>query len=185
MVNAAPLQLPPDTPRKNARLTFDVDLGSDGRVRDVRLVGGSGDAVIDALAREAVTRSTYRAAESGCVAVSDTYRMAYRAQDDAAPSPPQAPPTMPPAARADCVPLVVAFITPGARNAAQRGTAVVAVPLDAAAARHGEPALQKRTGNAALDEEALRIARTAQFNFMQGEGCRPQPFSYFLELTFR
>jgi hypothetical protein len=181
-VNSAPLQLPPDAKHTHDDATFDVDLGSDNRVRDVRVVESSGDKVTDALIRATIERSNYRTTTNGCVATSNVVRVGYRLTDKPAPQP--TPPGPPPPDNPSCTPLVVPFISPGRRDPSKHGTAIVAIPLDAAASRQGEPRLTQRTGSAALDEEALRIASSAQFRFMDSEGCSPQPFSYFLELTF-
>jgi len=180
--NSAPLELPPDAKHTSDDAVFDVDLGSDNRVRDVRVVQSSGDKVTDALIRATIERSTYRTSSTGCVATSNVVRAGYRLTDKPAPAP--TPPGPPAPQSPSCTPLVVPFISPGRRDPSKRGTAIVAVPLDAAASRQGEPRLTKRTGNAALDEEALRIASSAQYQFMDREACSPQPFSYFLELTF-
>lgn len=180
--NSVPLELPRDAKHTSDDTAFDVELGSDNRVRDVRVVQSSGDKVTDALIRATIERSKYHTSATGCVATSNVVRVGYRLTDKPAPQP--TPPGPPPPESPSCTPLVVPFISPGRRDPSKRGTAIVAIPLDAAASRQGEPKLTKGTGSPALDAEALQIASTAQFRFMDSEGCSPQPFSYFLELTF-
>jgi hypothetical protein len=182
VVTYAPLQLPKDAVIKNTEAFFDVELGSDNRLRDLRRVESSGNDITDALIVAAIQKSTFKTARVGCVAMSTVIHVGYTLTDGPTPQP--TPPGAPQPGTTGCTPLVTPFITPIRRDITKRGSAMVAVPLDAAATRQGEPTLTKSSGSAVLDQEALRIAHDAQFQFGDREGCAPQPFTYQLELTF-
>jgi TonB family protein len=182
VVNYAPLQLPRDAVIKNTEAFFDVELGSDGRLRDLRKVESSGNDITDALIIAAIQKSTFKTTRIGCVATSDVIHVGYTLTEGPTPQPTPLGPPQP--GTTACTPLVTPFITPIRRDVTKRGSAMVAVPLDAAATRQGDPTLTKSSGSAILDQEALRIASTAQFQFEDREGCAAQSFTYQLELTF-
>lgn len=182
------LELPPDAKPTSKEIAFEVDIGSDGRVRALQMDESSGDGAIDLSLRQTLQTLRYDPPQSGCVAYSGGLRLVYGlpapdpAQPGASPSA-----TAPTGAKinAGCTPYVLAFLSPGKRERKRTGTAVVAVELDAAGTRTAEPVLKQGTGSAVLDEVALRIARTGQYNFLRGTPCMPQPFTYNLELTFQ
>jgi len=63
------------------------------------------------------------------------------------------------------------------------GTAAVDIALDANA--HVKTAkLAKSSGNAKTDATAVDEAKSGQYKFDVGPGCRPKPTTYQLELTF-
>jgi TonB family protein len=181
------LELPPDAKPTSKEIGFEVDVGSDGRVRDLQMDEGSGDGAIDLSLKQTLQALRYDPPQTGCVAYSGGIRLVYGlpAPDSpqAAPSSPQtAPPTK---LSPTCTPYVLAFLTPEKRDRKRTGTAVVAVELDAAGTRTAPPVLKQSTGSPVLDAEALRLARTGQYNFLAGGPCAPQPFTYNLELTFQ
>lgn len=186
IVTAPHFTLPEGTILTKPFIAFDLDVGSDGRVRDVHSIVGTGDKVIDALLRSALQAATYVPAQTGCVAVSSVLRFVTSTHDQPSPAPEPTPIVLPrPTLLTDaCVPLVDTFIFPVKRDRAKTGTAIVAVPIDAAGAIDGQPKIEKRTGSATLDVEALRIATTGKYRFMDHDACRPQPITYYLELRF-
>jgi len=174
------ITLPPDPKISSKEIAFEVDLGSDGHVRGLQMDQGSGDGAVDLSVKQTLETASYDPPQTGCVAYSGGLRVGFTLPtDNATPAPPPA------ALNATCTPYVLAFLTPVARDRKRTGTAVVAVQLDAAATRTAEPVLKKSTDSPVLDQEALRIARTGQYNFLQGSACAPQPFTYNLELTFQ
>jgi TonB family protein len=181
VVEAKPVSVAESPKVSNPYVSTDVDVGSDGRVRDIRVIESSGDKVTDALVRDAIKTWTFAPAQSECVAASGVVRTGIRLRADA---PVDHNITPPPESDA-CVPMVDAYISPSGRDFSKRGTADVAVPIDAAGDLAGTPTLTKSTGSATLDAEALRIARTASYGFSRGTGCRPQAIVYDLELTFK
>jgi TonB family protein len=173
------LTLPPNAKITSKTIAFEVDIGSDGRVRALQMDQSSGDAAVDLSVRQTLQAASYDPPQTGCVAYSGGLRLAYELPAANATQP--APATLNP----NCTPYVLAFLGPGARDRKHTATAIVAVELDAAGTQTAGPALRKRTGSTVLDQEALRIARTGQYNFLRGSSCTPQPFTYNLELTFQ
>jgi TonB family protein len=182
VTNYAPLQLPKDAVIKNTQAFFDVEVGSDNRLRDLRKVESSGNDITDALIVAAIQKSTFKTVRIGCVSTSSVIHVGYNLTDGPTPQPTPFGPPQP--GTTGCTPLVTPFVTPIRRDITKRGTAMVAVPLDAAATRRGEPTLTKSSGSPILDQEALRLSREAQYEFEEREGCASQPFTYQLELTF-
>jgi TonB family protein len=172
------LTLPPDAKITSKTIAFEVDIGSDGRVRGLQVDQSSGDAAVDLSVRQTLQAATYDPPQTGCAAYSGGLRLAYELPAAGATAP------TPGALKANCTPFVLAFLSPGPRDRKRTGTAIVAVELDAAGTQTAAPALRTRTGSPALDQEALRIARTGQYNFLRGSSCAPQSFTYNLELTF-
>jgi TonB family protein len=176
------IELPPDAKITAKEIAFEVDLGSDGRVRGLQIDESSGDAAVDLSVKQTLQAAAYDPPQTGCVTYSGGLRLAF-----ALPAAPSAPPATPAAAQRNpnCVPYVLAFLAPGTRDRKRTGTAVVAVELDAAGTRTAAPTLKQSTGSPLLDAEALRIARAGQYGFVGGSACAPQPFTYNLELTFQ
>jgi TonB family protein len=87
VAKAAPFTLPESDALLNTDVVFTIDIGSDGRVRGVEMLKGSGDATADAAARDAVMKSTYRPAETKCVAYSNAFTESFRIGPEASPSP--------------------------------------------------------------------------------------------------
>jgi TonB family protein len=173
--------LPPDTKITAPEIAFEIDLGSDGHVRGLQMDRSSGDGAVDLSFKQTLQDAAYEPPQTGCVAYSGGLYVAYKLPPDPALTPgPGAS-----ALNANCTPYVLAFLTPIKRDRSRTGTAEVAVQLDAAGTRTAEPALRKTTGSAVLDQEAIRVARTAQYNFLRQSTCTPQPFTYNLELTFQ
>jgi TonB family protein len=180
LANTPKLTLPADAKITSKEIAFEVDIGSDGRVRALQMVQSSGDGAVDLSVRQTLQTESYLPPQTGCVAYSGSLRLAYELPAEAA-SPPAAPQKL----NANCTPYVTAFLTPLARDRKRTGTAIVAVELDAAGTQTGAPALRKSTGSPVLDQEAIRLARTGQYDFLHGSSCTPQPFPYLLELTFQ
>jgi TonB family protein len=173
------LELPADAKISSKEIAFEVDVGSDGRVRALQMDRSSGDGAVDLSVRQTLQAASYEPAQTGCVAYSGGLRLGYEL-----PAPGAAQPTPPAKLDPTCTPEVLVFLTPAARDRKRTGTAIVAVELDAAGTQTTAPALRKSTGSPVLDQEAVRIAHTAQYNFLRGGPCAPQPFTYLLELTF-
>jgi TonB family protein len=180
LVNPPKLSLPED-PKPTAQFViYEVDVGSDGRVRGVQLDQTSGDGAIDLSARQMLQSATYAPPQTGCVAYSGGLIIPYPTAPDVSGTPPQ-----PSALNPNCTPFVSAFLSPIARDRKRTGTAIVAVELDASGTRTAPPALRKSTGSPVLDQEALRIAATGHYAFLRGSSCTPQAFTDLLELTFQ
>jgi len=172
--------LPADAKITSKEIAFEVDIGSDGHARGLQLDQSSGDGAVDLSLRQTLQAASYDPPQTGCVAYSGGLRLAYDLPADVATQP-----TPPAKLNPNCTPFILAFLSPIARDRKRTGSAIVAVELDAAGTQTGTPALRKGTGSPALDGEALRIARTGQYNFLRGSSCAPQPFTYLLELTFQ
>jgi TonB family protein len=173
------LELPPDAKISSKEIAFEVDLGSDGRVRGLQMDQGSGDGAVDLSIRQTLQAATYQPPQTGCIAYSGGLYLAFALPAEGTPTTPTpAPPNT------NCTPYVLAFLMPVARDRKRTGSATVAVELDAAGTQTAAPVLKKSTGSPVLDQEAIRLARTGQFNFVPGSSCAPQPFTYLLEITF-
>lgn len=179
--------LPEGTTFAQPYIAFDLDIGSDGRMRDIHPIVGSGNTVTDALLRAAFASAKYAAAESGCAAVSSVLRYLTNTRPEASPAPQPTPLELPRPARLTdgCAPLVDTFIFPVKRDRSKTGAATIAVPIDASGTIAGTAHIEKSTGSTTLDTEALRIASTGKYRFMDHDTCRPQPITYFLELRFQ
>jgi TonB family protein len=179
---AAPpqLSLPADEKITSKEMAFEVDIGSDGRVRGLQMDESSGDNAVDFGARQTLQAATFEPPQSRCVAYSGALRLTY---DLPAEGPTQLNPAV--GLNVNCTPYILGFLSPATRDRKRTGTAIVAVTLDAAAAQTAAPELRKSTGSPVLDAEALRIARTGQYSFLRGSTCTPQPLTYNLELTFQ
>jgi TonB family protein len=140
---------------------------------------GSGDGAVDLSVRQTLQSATYAPPQTGCVVYSGGLRVAFELPAEGTPTP-----ARPPAFNSNCVPYVLAFLTPVARDRKRNGTATVGVELDAAGTQTALPALKKSTGSPVLDQEAIRLAHTGQYNFIRGSSCAPAPFTYLLEMTF-
>jgi TonB family protein len=178
------LELPADAKISSKEIAFEVDVGSDGRARGLQMDEGSGDGAVDLSVRQTLQAATYIPPQTGCVAYSGGLRLAFGLPAEGTPPPAPAPPATPARLNTNCTPYVLAFLRPAARDRKRTGTATVAVELDAAGTQTAAPVLKKSTGSPVLDQEAIRIARTGQYNFLAGSSCAPQPFTYLLELTF-
>jgi TonB family protein len=176
------LTLPEDSKITSKEIAFEIDLGSDGRVRALQMDTSSGDGAVDLLVQQTLQAATYDPPQTGCVNYSGGMRLAFSLPVDPAVSP--APSAKPGKLNTNCTPYVLAFLMPVARDRKRTGSATVAVELDAAGTETGPPVLRKSTGSPVLDQEAIRIARTGQYNFLRASSCAPQPFTYLLELTF-
>jgi TonB family protein len=174
------LSIPPDAKITSNEIAFEVDVGSDGRVRALQMDASSGDGALDLSARQTLQAASYTPAQTGCIAYSSGLRFGVQLPVEGSPHP-----AKPIVLNTNCTPYVLAFLTPAGRDRKHTGTAVVAVELDAAGTRTAEPALRKSSGSAGLDGEALHVARSAQYNFLRGSSCAPQPFTYNLEVTFQ
>jgi TonB family protein len=188
---AAPpnITLPADSKITAKEIAFEIDLGSDGHVRALQLDQSSGDGAVDLLVQQTLQDATYVPPQTGCVAHSGGLRLAFGLP--APPDTPQAPTSPTPAPKptalklnTNCTPYVIVFITPVARDRKRTGSATLAIELDAAGTAIAPPTLKKSTGSPVLDQEAIRIARTGQYNFVPGSTCAPQPVTYSLDLTF-
>jgi TonB family protein len=180
IVNHPPTTLSATMNPTETEIGVEFDVGSDGRVRGVHLIHGSGDAALDAALKTSFQSWTFTPATSGCVAFSTVYTTVIPLRDDV-----PVHPIGPPISRdGGCVPFVGLFITPVPHDPAKHGTAVVNVPLDAAGALAGMPTIATSSGSATLDTEALRLARTAQYGFNTASNCTPAALTYSLELTF-
>jgi TonB family protein len=173
------ITLPADAKISSKTIEFEIDVGSDGHVRGVQMDRSSGDGAVDLSVHQTLEAAAYDPAQTGCVTYSAGLRLAYRLPTDSAPEP-----TPPAKLNTHCTPYVTAFLSPGVRDRKRTGTAIVAVELDAAGTQTAAPALRKSTGSPVLDAEALRIARTGQYEFLPGSSCTPQAFTDLLELTF-
>jgi TonB family protein len=169
------IELPQETKITSKVIEFEADIGSDGRVRGLRLEHSSGDGAVDLS-----TQQTLQPAQTGCVAFSSTIAL-----DFSLPGDNLAEPTPPAKLDPTCTPYIVSFITPNPRDRKRTGTATIAVELDAAGTERAAPVLRQSTGSPVLDAEALRIAKTGQYDFFRPSSCTPQPFTYELELTFQ
>lgn len=174
------LTLPEDAKPTSKFIAFEVDIGSDGRVRGLQLDHASGDGAIDLGLRQQLQAATYQPPETGCVVYSGGLYISYSLSADGSAAPPQ-----PTALVSTCTPFVSAFLTPVARDRKKTGTAFVTVDLDASGTRSGPPVLRKSTGSPVLDQEALRIAATGHYSFLRQSSCTPQALGYPLELTFQ
>jgi len=172
--------LPAETKITSKQSVFEIDVGSDGRVRGLQMDRSSGDGAVDLSIRQTLEAATYDPPQAGCVAHSGGFLLTFELPVDlnATATPAAGPNT-------NCTPYIVAFLIPGPRDRKRTGNAVVAVELDAAATPTAAPVLKKSTGSAVLDAEALRIAKTGQYRFLDGSSCAPAPFTYNLELTFQ
>jgi len=180
------ITLPPDPKITSSSIAFEIDVGSDGRVRGLQMDRSSGDGAVDLSVRQTLQAAAYDPPQTGCVAYSGGLFLSFGLPAPSpAPSPAPAAASTPPKLDTNCTPFVTAFLTPAARDRKRTGTAIVAVELDAAGTRRASPVLKKSTGSAVLDAEAVRIAQTAQYNFLRGGACTPQAFTYNLELTFQ
>jgi TonB family protein len=191
------LELPADSKISSKEIAFEIDLGSDGRVRALHLDESSGDGAVDMLVQQTLQAAKFDPPQSGCVAYSGGMRIAFGLPSPEPTTPPlpgaSVPPTpLPPKPTAlpgtkldaTCTPYVHAFLTPVARDRKRTGSATIAVQLDAAGTQIAAPVLQKSTGSPVLDQEALRIARTGQYGFELGSSCMPKAITYELELRF-
>ncbi len=191
---AAPpqLTLPADSKNTSKEIAFEIDLSSDGHVRALQMDESSGDGAIDLLVQQTLQDAKYDAPQNGCVAHSGALRIAFGLPDPpsasasaAAPtSPTPAPQPTPTKLNTNCTPYVIALITPVARDRKRTGNATITIDLDAAGTAIAPPTLKKSTGSPVLDQEALRMARTGQYDFLKGSSCAPQPTTYTLDLTF-
>jgi TonB family protein len=179
LAQPARIELPADAKITSKTIAFEADVGSDGRVRGLQMDQSSGDGAVDLSVRQTLQAAAYDPPQTGCVAYSGGLRLTFDL-----PAPNAVPSTPPAKLDTNCTPFVLAFLAPVARDRKRTGTAVVAVELDAAGTQTGAPALRKSTSSTALDAEAMRIARTGQYNFLRAGPCAPQPFTYLLELTF-
>ena len=173
------LSLPENAKLTSKSIAFEIDLGSDGRVRGVQMDQSSGDQGVDLGLKQALQTASYQPPQTGCVAYSGGLYLSYSLSSE------NAAPAAPAALTPTCTPYVAAFLTPNTRDRKRTGTAVVAVDLDASGTQTGAPALRKTTGSPALDAEALRIAQTGHYGFLRASSCTPQAFVYLLELTFQ
>jgi TonB family protein len=174
----------------NRRARFFLDIGSDGRVRHALMYESSGDATFDQAAVEAAERFKFAPPTQGCISTSAVVPEEFNVpllsfkQPAAVGSAPPALPTPPPEAAAICgdpAVEVAGLDIPDTRQAP--GTAAVDVALDANA--HVKAAkLAKSSGNAKTDATAVDEAKSGQYKFDVGPGCRPKPATYQLELTF-
>ena len=174
----------------NRRTRFFIDIGSDGSVRHVIMYESSGDATFDQAAVAAAERFRFAAPTQGCISTSavvpEEFNVPLLSFKGPAPvgSAPPALPTLPPEAATICTAPAVEIAgldIPDTRQAP--GTAAIDVALDANA--HVTSAkLVKASGNAKTDAIAVDEAKSAQYKFDVGPGCRPKPTTYQLELTF-
>jgi TonB family protein len=171
--------LPPELKNTSKTIAFEIDIGSDGRVRGLQMDQNSGDGAVDLSLRQTLQAAAYEPPQTGCVAYSGSMYVRY---DLPAPYAPQS--ATPPKLNTNCTPYVLAFLSPAPRDRRRTGSATVAVELDAAGTQTATPVLRKSSGSPVLDAEALRIAKTGQYNFLRESSCVPQPFTYNLELTF-
>jgi TonB family protein len=174
----------------NRRARFFIDIGSDGRVRHVVMYESSGDATFDQAAVEAAQRFKFAPPTQGCISTSaivpEEFNVSLLAfgRPVVVGSAPPVLPSPPPEAAAICgdpAVEVAGLDIPDTHQAP--GTAAVDVALDANA--HVKTAkLAKSSGNAKTDATAVDEAKSAQYKFDVGPGCRPKPAAYQLELTF-
>jgi TonB family protein len=174
----------------NRRTRFFIDIGSDGRVRHVIMYESSGDATFDQAAVEAAERFRFAPPTQGCISTSaivpEEFNVPLLSFNRPAPvgSAQPALPTPPPEAAAICTDSAVEVAGLDVPDTHQApGTAAIDVALDANA--HVKTAkLAKSSGNAKTDATAVDEAKSAQYKFDVGPGCRPKPTTYQLELTF-
>jgi len=174
----------------NRRARFFIDIGSDGRVRHVAMYESSGDATFDQAAVAAAERFRFAPPAQGCISTSavvpEEFNVPLLSFKGPVPvgSAPPALPTLPPEAAAICTAPAVEVAgldIPDTRQAP--GTAAIDVALDANA-HVSNAKLAKSSGNAKTDATAVDEAKSAQYKFDVGPGCRPKPTTYQLELTF-
>ena len=180
LVGQPEITLPEGAKPTAKSIGFEVDIGSDGRVRGLQLVRSSGDPNVDLSVRQTLAAAAYQPPQTGCVAYSGGLALNYALTPGS-----DGPPDEPTRLVSTCTPYVSAFLTPSARDRKRTGTAIVAVELDAAATRTAAPALRKSTGSPVLDQAALSIAANGHYGFLRGSPCMPQAFTYLLELTFQ
>lgn len=182
---------PQNTHPTNRNVRFELDLGSDGRIRRVALMESSGDPTFDADALAAVKVMRFEPPSQGCVSTSFVAPQAFVVPlIDLARSP--APgavvptvPTSPPAAAVQiCATPFVQLTGLGLPDQRQApGTVGVNVSLDARARVIGAR-LARSSGNTKTDAVAVEAARTGEYAFVSQPGCEPKPTTYELELTF-
>jgi TonB family protein len=182
LVGPPKLSLPADAKITSKEMAFEIDIGSDGRVRGLQLDESSGDNAVDSGARQSLQAARFEPPQTGCVAYSGALLLTYDLPVEG--STHLGPPV---GLNTNCTPYVLAFLSPAARERKRTGTAVVAVTLDTTAGQTAAaaPELRKSTGSPVLDQEALRIARTGLYNFLHGSTCATRPLTYDLELTFQ
>ncbi len=171
----------------NRRTRFFIDIGSDGSFRRAIMYESSGDATFDQAALEAAQRFKFAPPTQGCISTSaivpEEFNVPLLAFGHASGNG-SVLPTPPPEAAAICgdpAVEVAGLDIPDTHQAP--GTAAIDVTLDANA--HVKTAkLAKSSGNAKTDATAVDEAKSAQFKFDVGPGCRPKPATYQLELTF-
>jgi TonB family protein len=175
----------------NRRVRFLLDLGSDGALRRAAMTESSGDATFDAAALDAVKRFRFAPPAQGCISTSsvvpEEFNVPLLSLAKPAPGgsgPPVLPSSAPETAVAICgAPFVRLTGLEIADTRQAPGTVAIDVGLDAAA--HVTSAkLAHVSGNAKTDAAGLSAARDAQYAFTLPPGCRSQPTTYRLELTY-
>jgi TonB family protein len=166
----------------NARVSFLLDLGSDGRVRRVVMAESSGDAAVDDAAAKAIGQYRFAPATAACVSASSAVSRYFTLPPEALASPPaDAAPNPSP------VPCAAPFARPVGFPLPQRrkvpGTVTVDVALDGAA-RVTAVRLVKSSGNPRTDYAATSAARNGRYAFERFPGCGPAPTTYRVEMTF-
>ena len=176
----------------NRRVRFLLDLGSDGRLRHAAMTESSGDAVFDAAALDAVGRFRFAPPAQGCISTSsvvpEEFNVPLLALVKPAPGGsgvPVLPSAAPESAVAICgTPFVqlTGLDVPDQRQAP--GTVAIDVGLNTAA-KVTSVKLAHSSGNPKTDAAGTEAARDAQYAFTLPPGCRPQPTTYRLELTYK
>ena len=189
-VIAASTPVAPDTIHPtNRRVRFFVDLGSAGQLRRAAVTESSGDATFDAAALAALERFRFAPPTQGCISTSSVVSEEFNVPLISLVKPDSVRSGLPviqsaaPAASICGTPFVrlTGLDVPDQRQAPE--TVSIDVGLDASA-RVTNVKLAHASGNAKTDAAGTSAARSAQYAFALPPGCRPQPTTYRLELTY-
>jgi TonB family protein len=186
------LFVPPDgTHPTNRYVRFELDLGSDGRIRRVAMTESSGDPTFDADALAAAKAIRFAPPEQGCISTSFVAPQTFEVPliDLARPPTsagglPSVPTNAPAAAVQICSDPFVQLSGLGLPDEREpAGTVGVDVGLDARA-HVTSVHLARTSGNPKLDAVAVAAAHDGEYEFVAQPGCPPKPTIYDLELTF-
>ena len=176
--------LPADSHPTHGRVSFLLDLGSDGRVRRSLRVESSGDAAVDAAAETSLQQTRFAPPSYNCYSISTATTYGYDIPPELLTSPTPAASPLPSSAPACVTPFARARRFGLAPHRTAHGTAVIDVSLDALARVTGVNLVQS-SGDRKADYAAAVAARHAPYAFEHQPGCTPRATTYRLEITFR